>query len=383
MTGRARHVVQATALLLALSAFFVFGFLSGRIGRHSEQSVLDEAAARISTDAAGATDRQALERAAIQGMLGSLDDRYASYYGEAEYADFQRALEGRYTGIGVWLARVDGRLEVTSVLPSSPAGVAGVRANDEIVSLDGELVAERSVSQVVAKMRGDAGTQVSVGLRRSGVEQLLAVRRAAVQDKDVVVDNPARDVVRIQVTAFTKGVGREVRAAVEKANADRVPGIILDLRGNAGGLLHEGVETASAFLAAGPVVTYRGRGVAEQQYAVVAAGDAQTTLVVLVDGGTASAAEVVAGALQDRDRAVIVGARTYGKGSVQQPIRLADGTAIELTVARYYTPSGRSVDGTGLRPDIEVAAEADSDVALDRGVDVLTGILADAGTPRG
>lgn len=383
MTGRTRHAAQATALLLALSAFFVFGFLSGRIGRHSEQSVLDEAAARISTDAAGATDRQALERAAIQGMLGSLDDRYASYYGEAEYADFQRALEGRYTGIGVWLARVGGRLEVTSVLPSSPAGVAGVRANDEIVSLDGELVAERSVSQVVAKMRGDAGTQVSVGLRRAGVEQLLAVRRAAVQDKDVVVDNPARDVVRIQVTAFTKGVGREVRAAVEKANADRVPGIILDLRGNAGGLLHEGVETASAFLAAGPVVTYRGRGVAEQQYAVVAAGDAQTTLVVLVDGGTASAAEVVAGALQDRDRAVIVGARTYGKGSVQQPIRLADGTAIELTVARYYTPSGRSVDGTGLRPDIEVAAEADSDVALDRGVDVLTGILADAGTPRG
>lgn len=383
MTGRTKRAVQATALLLSLSAFFVFGFLSGRIGRHDDQSVLDEAAARISTDAAGATDRQALERAAIQGMLGSLDDRYASYYGEAEYADFQRALEGRYTGIGVWLARVGGRLEVTSVLPSSPAGVAGVRANDEIVSLDGELVAERSVSQVVAKMRGDAGTQVRVGLRRAGVEHLLAVRRAAVQDRDVVVDNPAKDVVRIQVTAFTKGVGREVRAAVEKANADRVPGIILDLRGNAGGLLHEGVETASAFLAAGPVVSYRGRGVAEQQYAVVAAGDAQTTLVVLVDGGTASAAEVVAGALQDRDRAVIVGARTYGKGSVQQPIRLADGTAIELTVARYYTPSGRSVDGTGLRPDIEVAAEVDSDVALDRGVDVLTGILADAGTPRG
>jgi len=121
----------------------------------------------------------------------------------------------------------------------------------------------------------------------------------------------------------------------------------------------------------------------EQRYDVVSGGDAQTTLVVLVDGGTASAAEVVAGALQDRDRAVIVGSRTYGKGSVQQPIRLADGTAIEITVARYYTPSGRSVDGVGIRPDIEVAPSADSDVALDRGVDVLTGILADAGIPRG
>lgn len=383
MTGRAKHLVRLTALLLTLSAFFVFGFLSGRIGRGVGDSVLDEAATRISTDAAGPVDRDALERAAIQGMLSSLGDKYASYYGEAQYADFQRALEGRYTGIGVWLARVGGQLRVTSVLPASPAGAAGVRVGDEIISLDGTPLAERSVPQVVTAMRGDVGTELRFGLRRSGVDQQVLIRRAAVQAKDVVVDHPARDVVRIQVAAFTKGVGRDVRTAVEQANSQHVPGIVLDLRGNAGGLLHEAVETASALLADGLVVTYRGRGVADQRYDVVSGGDAQTTLVVLVDGGTASAAEVVAGALQDRDRAVIVGTRTYGKGSVQQPIRLADGTAIEITVARYYTPSGRSVDGVGIRPDIEVAPTADSDVALDRAVDVLTGILADAGNPRG
>lgn len=383
MTGRAKRGLTATALLLTLAAFFVFGFLSGRLGRHTDESVLDEAASRISAGAAGSVDRASLERAAIVGMLGSLDDKYASYYGEAQYADFQRALEGRYTGIGVWLARVEGGVQVTSVLPSSPAGAAGLRAGDEIVSLDDVPVATSPVSQVVGSMRGAEGTQLRIGLRRAGVNTQVAVRRAALQEKDVVVERPARDVVRIQVAAFTQGVGREVRAAVEKANADRVPGIILDLRGNAGGFLHEGVETASAFLAAGPVVSYRGRGVPEERYSVVSAGDALTTLVVLVDGGTASAAEVVAGALQDRGRAVIVGARTLGKGSVQQPIRLADGTAIELTVARYYTPSGRSVDGTGIRPDIEVAPDAHQDVALDRGVAVLNGFLADAGTPRG
>lgn len=383
MSGRAKHLVRLTALLLTLCAVFVFGFLSGRVGRREDGSVLDEAAARISTDAAGSVERAALERAAIQGMLGSLDDKFASYYGQAQYVDFQRALEGRYTGIGVWLARVGGHLQVTSVLPASPAAAGGIRVGDEIVSLDGKAVADLSVSQVVTKMRGDVGTQLRIGLRRAGVEQQVAVRRAAVQADDVIVDHPARDVLRVQIAAFTKGVGRDVRAAVAQANAEHVPGIVLDLRGNAGGLLHEAVETASAFLADGAIVTYRGRGVAEQKYDVVSSGDASTTLVVLVDGGTASAAEVVAGALQDRDRAVIVGTRTYGKGSVQQPIRLADGSAIEITVARYYTPSGRSVDGVGIRPDIEIAPDADSDVALDRAVDVLTGILADAGNPRG
>jgi carboxyl-terminal processing protease len=219
--------------------------------------------------------------------------------------------------------------------------------------------------------------------RREGVTYEFVVQRAEVQGRDVIVDAPAKDVTRIQVAAFTKGVGADVRAAVKKANGDRVPGIVLDLRGNAGGLLHEAVEVASAFLSDGIVVTYKGRGVEDQVYKVISGGDTQTSLVVLVDGGTASAAEVVAGALQDRDRAVIVGARTYGKGSVQQPIRLANGTGIELTVARYYTPSGRTVDGVGIRPDIDVEPNSDGDIALSRAVDVLTGILADAGNPRG
>jgi len=157
---------------------------------------------------------------------------------------------------------------------------------------------------------------------------------------------------------------------------------VLDLRGNPGGLLDEGVQAASAFLDKGVVVTYRGRGVEEKTYSVVGRGDLTTSLVVLVDAGTASAAEVVAGALQDRNRALVVGTRTYGKGSVQQPLVLSDGSAIEVTVARYFTPSGRSVEQVGIVPDVD-AAGYDARGALRRAVEVLSGTVATVPAPRG
>jgi carboxyl-terminal processing protease len=383
MTGRARHGLRLTATLLALAAFFVFGFMAGRVGRHSGESVLDEAAARISADAAGAVDRLTLEKAAITGMLSALGDRYATYYGRAEYADLERLLEGRYTGLGVWLARVRQRVQVTSVVPGSPAADAGLRSGDEILAVDGHRTAAGSVASVVSAMRGSSGTQATVEIRRAGVVRRLVLLRSEVVTSDVLVDRPATDVVRIRVAAFTRGVGRQVRDAVAQANSDRLPGIIVDLRGNPGGLLHEAVEAASAFLGNGVVVTYRGPGVQDEVYDVVSPGDTTTSVAVLVDTGTASAAEVVAGALQDRDRAVVVGSRTYGKGSVQQPVRLSDGTAIEFTIARYFTPSGRALDGVGVRPDIEVAPNASDEVALRRAVGVVGGVMAGAGHPKG
>jgi len=383
MTGRARHGLRLTATLLALAAFFAFGFMAGRVGRRGGGSVLDEAATRIAADAAGTVDRTTLEKAAINGMLSALGDRYAVYYGTAEYADFQRMLQGRYTGLGVWLARVDERVEVTSVVPGSAAAQAGIRTGDEIVAVDGRRTAGGTVASVVGAMRGSAGTKATVEIRRGVAVRRLVLRRSDVVTRDVVVDRPGDDVRRIRVSAFTRGAGRQVRDAVARASADRVSGIIVDLRGNPGGLLHEAVEAASALLADGVVVSYRGRGVDEQVYDVLSPGDTTTPVAVLVDSGTASAAEVVAAALQDRGRAVVVGSRTYGKGSVQQPVRLSDGTAIEFTVARYFTPSGRSLDGVGVHPDVEVAPDAPDAVALRRAVDVVGGVMADAGSPRG
>jgi hypothetical protein len=184
-------------------------------------------------------------------------------------------------------------------------------------------------------------------------------------------------VARVVVPAFRQGAGQQVRRALGQVRASRSRGVLLDLRGNGGGRLDEAVETASAFLDGGPVVRYSRRGGGEQRLDAVGSGDTRTPVVVLVDGGTASAAEVVAGALQDRGRAVLVGSQTFGKGSVQEPRDLPDGSALELTVARYTTPSGRSLEGVGLAPDIEVAAGSSPDVAVKRGVEVLTGLLAD------
>ena len=378
-----------TASLLGVCAAFSFGFLSGRVGRtdaasNRSTSIVDEAAARIRQSAAGDITDEELNRAAIEGMLASLGDRYAAYYGATDYVQFQRLLDGRDSGVGLWLSKTtDGIVEVSSVLPDSPAAQAGLRVGDRLDSVAGRAVGGRALSDIVAAMRGAAGTKVALGVRRGDVLARLTLLRAEVVGADVTVDRLAPGVARVRVVAFTRGVGRQVRDAVARLRRDKVNEIVLDLRGNPGGLLHEGVEVASVFLNGGTVVTYRGRGVADQTFTATGNGDTTSSLVVLVDGGTASAAEVVAGALQDRNRALVVGSRSYGKGSVQQPLRLSDGSAVEITVALYYTPQGRSLERVGITPDVEVSSGADGEVALRRAVEVLTGSVAGTGTPRG
>ena len=380
-----RRGLTTTAAMLSVAALFVFGFLAGHSGQAGGgDSVLDEAAARIKTNADSPVTEEALHAAAIEGMLGALGDRYASFLATSDYAQFQRLLDGRYTGVGLWLARTSrGTIEVSSVLPASPAARAGLHVGDEVTTVDGRAIEGRDVGDVVAALRGAAGTSVTIGVRRAGGTERIVLQRADVEAKDVVVARPSEVVAQVRVAAFTRGVGKEVRRQVERLRAEEVRGIVLDLRGNPGGLLHEAVEVASVFLDGGTVVSYSGRGVEPQEFRAVGRGDTTLSLVVLVDGGTASAAEVVAGALQDRNRAVVVGSKSYGKGSVQQPFRLSDGSAVELTVARYKTPAGRSLDGVGITPDVDVVATADGSVALRRAVDIIAGIVADVGVPRG
>lgn len=201
-----------------------------------------------------------------------------------------------------------------------------------------------------------------------------ALTAQATTSRPVVTTMAAPHVGLITVPGFGKGTGRQVRDAVRRLHAQHATGVVLDLRGNPGGLLSEAVETASAFLKGGHVVTYTRRGQLPQHLDAVGTGDTQTPLVVLLDGGTASAAEVVAGALQDRGRAVIVGTRSFGKGSVQEPLRLSDGSSLALTVARYSLPSGRSVEGVGIEPDIDVTSPR---AMLGRALEVLIGLRAD------
>jgi carboxyl-terminal processing protease len=383
---RRRRALLATAGALLVMAAFVFGFLAGRVGRTGPGSpdVVAEAAERLQRSAASDVSREDLDEAAIRGMLAALGDRYAAYYDTSDYAQFQRLLDGRYSGVGLWLGRVPaGAVEVTSVLPDSPAAAAGLRVGDTLVDVAGEPVEDVPVGEIVRRMHGAPGTEVAVTVRRATGIETLRLRRVDLVSSDVTSDVVTGNVGRIRVAAFTRGTGKEAREAFAALRAKHVNGVVLDLRGNPGGLLDEGVQVASAFLDKGVVVSYRGRGVEEKTYDVIGHGDTTTPLVVLVDAGTASAAEVVAGALQDHNRALVVGGRTYGKGSVQQPLVLSDGSALEVTVARYFTPSGRSVEQVGITPDVDLPVGYDAAAALRRAVEVLSGTVASAPVPRG
>ncbi|MGE0820071.1 MAG: S41 family peptidase [Candidatus Nanopelagicales bacterium] len=377
-TGRIAAVVGVVA------ASYGAGVLTGVVGTTARQEpaadagVLDEAAARIMADAATPVSRDQLDRAAVEGMLKALGDRWSAYYRPSEFESFQAGLDGRYSGIGVWMRRSDGgQVIVGSVQPGTPAEQAGLLAGDRIVSVGGAAVGD-TLQSVSAQLRGEPGTAVRLVIERDGLPRDLTVTRGQLASDDVVVSQIKGGVEVVRVQAFTRGVGAAVRKAVTSATLEgsAPAGIVLDLRGNPGGLLTEAVEVASAFLDGGAVVSYEKRGEPIRHLDAVGDGDTTVPLVVIVDSGTASAAEVVAGALQDRNRAVIVGTTTYGKGSVQEPHQLSDGSAIELTVGRYLTPSGRSLDGVGIEPDVEVSSRLGAATAEQRALEVLRGLVA-------
>jgi carboxyl-terminal processing protease len=368
----------------AVALAYAGGVLTGVVGSHStpaehrSSGVIDEAADRIEAGAAKPVDRKQLEEAAVEGMLDLLGDKWSSYLRPSEFESFQEAMDGRYSGVGVWLRPGDDghSVVVGSVQSGSPAAEAGIAAGDQIISIDGKQVADLSLSAVALLLRTTGDDSVEVIVRSHGTNRSLRLERTTFLTDDVILERLRGSVTRIHLLAFTRGVGKEVRQALQTDNSGSSGGIVLDLRDNPGGLLDEAVEVASAFLDGGPVVSYERRGQGPRTLDALGHGDTTTPVVVLVNGGTASAAEVVAAALQDRNRAVVIGSRTYGKGSVQEPTRLSDGSALELTVGRYLTPSGRSIDGVGVDPDVEVASDMPPEQAERRAIEVLSGLLA-------
>ncbi|MFF9867779.1 S41 family peptidase [Streptomyces sp. NPDC013953] len=341
----------------------------------SSSTVDREELARAATEAMA--DGKSAAKAA-QEVVSRSGDRWGAVYDRRAYEEFAQALDGAYTGVGLSARRDEaGGVEVARVQRGGPAGAAGLRPGDRIRTIDGRAVRGLSVSEVVALLRGDAGTgrpagagsPVVLGLERGSRAWTRTLRRARLATEDVTVhrldDGPVR-LVRIEVSAFTKGTGARVRQAVH--DAPEGAGLLLDLRGNSGGLVSEAVAAASAFLDGGLVATYDVHGEERALYAEPG-GATDRPLVALVDGGTMSAAELLAGALQDRGRAVTVGTRTFGKGSVQMPSRLPDGSVAELTVGHYRTPAGRGVDGRGITPDVTAR-----DRAEERARTVLSGL---------
>ncbi|MEU8349200.1 MULTISPECIES: S41 family peptidase [unclassified Streptomyces] len=380
---------RGVALTLVFGGVLATGGIAGSWGdeaRNSARTPPRSAAGSDLANAAATADRQAVEDAAAHasaaGQSGSQaaeevvsrsGDRWSAVYSEREYEDVRQTLDGWYVGVGLWVGSgADGRIDVTRARPGSPAERAGIRAGDRLLSVDDTPADGMPVTEIVARLRGDgqdarAGSSVDLVLRRDGRTWRETLHRARLAAESVTDEREADGTTVIRVRSFTKGSGDEVRHAVTRARGGS--GVLLDLRGNSGGLVSEAVTAASAFLDGGLVATYDVRGEERSLYARKGAVDTRTPLVVLVDSGTMSSAELLTGALQDRGRAVVVGTRTFGKGSVQMPEELPDGSVAELTVGHYRTPSGRAVDGRGITPDL-VARER----AVERAGTVLTGL---------
>lgn len=307
-------------------------------------------------------------------------DRWAAAYTAEEYQALRLSLEGEYIGTGIVVRRCpDGRIEVRRVRAGSPAERAGVLPGDLLHAVDGEVLDGRPVTVAVSRLRGsdrpdpaEPGSPVMVELERAGERWAVELERALLAAEPVTVERDDSGVTRVRVSSFVEGVADRLRAAVAEAPAG--DGIVLDLRGNPGGLLGEAAGAASVFLDGGLVATYDVHG-EERALHAEAGGDTARALVVLVDGGTMSSAELLAGALQDRNRALVVGRPTFGKGTVQMPSEQPDGTVAELTVGEYATPSGVILEeGRGIVPDVLVEAGGDG-VAQARSV--LAGLAGD------
>ncbi|AZQ71832.1 PDZ domain-containing protein [Streptomyces luteoverticillatus] len=405
--------------LAAGAATAAWGAADGRparppAGEHGERQVLSHAAGRsaVAPRAADrhAADRHTVDRRAVEAaaeravhdgksgseaaaeLLSRSGDAWSAVYTPREYEGFALALDGAYVGVGLTTRRAeDGRMEVDGVRPGGPAERAGIAPGDRLLTVDGADVTGRPVTEVVSLLRGDGhslgswpvsapGTTVRLGLQRGAERWERTLRRERLVTESVEVEELSRGAAGtlpatlIKVSSFTRGTGERVRAAVREAAPGE--GILLDLRGNSGGLVAEAVTAASAFLDGGLVATYDVRG-SRHVLRAEPGGDTRRPLVVLVDGGTMSAAELLTGALQDRGRTVVVGSRTFGKGSVQMPSRLADGSVAELTVGHYRTPAGRAVDGAGITPDLAVQGPAGDGGEKDaeaRGRRVLSGL---------
>ncbi|MFH8383082.1 S41 family peptidase [Kitasatospora sp. NPDC018058] len=369
-----RRARQVAALSLVFGAVLLAGAATGAWGDPSAPSRrasadLAPAAAGLPADPAGT----ALSEQQAEHLLAAGGDRWGAYYSAREYAEFSQGLDGRYLGVGLSVGRgEDGVTTVSQVTPAGPAAEAGIAPGDRLLRIDQDQADRLPVTEVVARLRGQGGergvgSEVTLAVRRGdGQVRELRLRRVLLDSQQVTAERLDEADLRITVRAFTSGVAEQVRTALRAPHT----GVVLDLRGNSGGLVDEAVGTAGVFLDGGAVGSYQERG-EKRELTAPSGGDQRTPLVVLVDGGTMSAAELLAGALQDRSRAVVVGSRTFGKGTVQQPSRLADGAVLEMTVGRYYTPAGRSLDGTGLAPDVPAAVGEDADALALR---VLAGL---------
>lgn len=328
---------------------------------------------RIKTSYVEPVEDEVLIRGAIDGMLAALDP-HSAYLEGASFERLTTLIDGNYQGLGISVQMDQGTVKVVSPFKGSPADQAGIKAGDFITHIDGKLIYGLDLDEAVAQMRGPAGSAIRLSIVRPGRDAPfdVTVTRGVIDLEPVTFELKEGNVGYISVNEFSRDVGVDVNEALRSLrnqSGGRLAGLILDLRRNPGGSLEEAVALADLFLAEGQIVSQRGRGRRDNVYynaESVYRGDvaAGVPMIVLIDAGSASASEIVAGALQDQRRALVMGERSFGKGSVQSLLPLSRTSALKLTTARYYTPSGRSVQEGGIDPDIRVPQLSDPDAEL-------------------
>lgn len=301
---------------------------------------------------------QKLVDGAINGMLSALDP-HSSYLTPESYKELQVDTEGSFGGLGIEITVRDGVLAVVAPIEDTPAYRAGVKAGDQIIKIEGELTKDMSLVDAVKKMRGPKGSKITISLRREGTPRLLDfhLMREVIKIQSVKSKTLEKGYGYVRITQFQDRTGNDLDAALSKLTQEsgKLEGLVVDLRNDPGGLLSQAVKVSDTFLDSGLIVYTEGRlDNQKQKYFAHQGGQTEVPLVVIVNGGSASASEIVAGALQDHGRAVVVGTKTFGKGSVQTILPMESGAALRLTTAMYFTPSGRSIQVTGITPDVLV-----------------------------
>lgn len=367
-SARAAALLTAVALLPATTAVFA----QVESSASPEFAKLFATYQRIKSSYVEPVEDEVLIRGAIDGMLAALDP-HSAYLDGAALERLETMIDGNYQGLGISVQMDDGAVKVVSPFKGSPADKAGIKAGDYITHIEGRLIYGLELDEAVKQMRGPAGSAIQLSIFRPGRDEPfdVTVTRGLIELEPVTHELQEGGIGLISVNEFSRDVGVDVNnalIALRQENGGRLSGLVLDLRKNPGGSLDEAVALSDLFLSEGQIVSQRGRTRRDTVYyeaESVYRGDAAAgvPIIVLIDAGSASASEIVAGALQDQRRALVMGERSFGKGSVQTLLPLTRDAALKLTTARYYTPSGRSVQEGGIEPDIRVPQLSDPDAA--------------------
>ena len=375
---------KSLAALLLIFSFFVSKAYSSENNIYKKIDLFGEVLEKINKEYVDEVNQSESMDSAINGLLQSLDP-YSAYMSPEIFNEMQTETSGEFGGLGIEVGMESGVVKVISPIDDTPASKAGIKAGDYIVKINNTQVQGKSLSEAVDLMRGPVGSGIELTIRRQGEKKALIfnIIREVIQIKSVKTDLLEKNIGYVRLTSFNENSGKQIEREIKKLEKnDSVESYILDLRNNPGGLLSQAIKISDFFLENGEIVSTKGRKASENRKWFARKGDLTNgkKLIVLINYGSASASEIVAGALKDHKRAILLGENSYGKGSVQSVIPLKNKGAIRLTVAKYYLPSGKSISEVGVSPDIEIGEEnedfrikTETDNQLDYAIKLLNG----------